>query len=164
MVKKLGKSSGIFLSRISKNFEELVERKFVEGRVGSWALFNIKLDNVFETNVVDEMEGKWEGIVEGRFQIEVNEHEHVCFPKTCKKAIKSLRKLVEKERKVELKVIKKVCVKLRESILAESKRKETSSRFEPRKFRALGYEEVFKYCIGYYRVKDIESEILHWRP
>ena len=58
MAKKLGKSSGIFLSRISKNFEELVERKFVEGRVGLRALFGIKLDNVFETNVVDEMEGK----------------------------------------------------------------------------------------------------------
>ena len=46
MVEKLGKSSGIFLSRISKNLEGLVEIKFVEGRVGLGALFDIKLDNV----------------------------------------------------------------------------------------------------------------------
>ena len=46
MVTRLGKNSGIFLSRISKNFEGLVEIKFVKGRVGLGALFDIKLDNV----------------------------------------------------------------------------------------------------------------------
>ena len=34
VAERLGKSSGIFLSWISKNFEELGERKFVEGRIG----------------------------------------------------------------------------------------------------------------------------------
>ena len=107
MIERLDKSSEIFLSWISKNFEKLVKRKFIEWRVGLGALFNIKLNNVFETNVVDDIRGKGEDIVYGSFQVEVNEHEHVCFPKTCKKTIKSLRKLLEKEIEVELKVIKK---------------------------------------------------------
>ena len=57
------KSNGIFLSQISKNFEELVERKFVEGRVWLGALFGIKLDNVLEANPVDDKRGKGEGRV-----------------------------------------------------------------------------------------------------
>ena len=53
-----------------------------------------------------------------------------------------MRKLLEKERgRVE---DKKKCVKLREPILIGSKGEETSNRFEPRKFGALGYEEVFQ--------------------
>ena len=63
MTKRLGKSSGIFLSPISKIFKELVERKFVEGRVGLGAVFGIELDNVFEANVVDDIRGKGEGRV-----------------------------------------------------------------------------------------------------
>ena len=63
MVERLGKSSGIFLSRISKNLEGLVEIKFVEGRVGLGALFDIKLDNVWEANTVDDIGGKGEGKV-----------------------------------------------------------------------------------------------------
>ena len=91
IVERWGKSSGIFLSRISKNFKELIERKFVEVRTGLGALFGIKLYNALKANVV-----------------EVEEHEHVHFSKTCKKPIKSLRKLLEKKKKeVELKVIKK---------------------------------------------------------
>ena len=57
ITKRSGKSSGIFLSRISKNFEELVERKFVEGIKGLRALFGIKLKNILEANV-DDIEGK----------------------------------------------------------------------------------------------------------
>ena len=53
MAKRSGKSSRIFLSRISKNFKELVERKFVEGRVWLGTLFGIKLDNV-----VDDIRGE----------------------------------------------------------------------------------------------------------
>ena len=34
-----------------KNFEELVKKQFVEGRIGLRALFDIKLNNVLETNV-----------------------------------------------------------------------------------------------------------------
>ena len=61
MAERLDKSSGIFLSWISKNFEEFVKIKFVEGRVGLWALFGIKLNNVLEANVVDDIGNKGEG-------------------------------------------------------------------------------------------------------
>ena len=63
MIERLGQSSGIFLSRISKIFKELVKRKFVEERVGLGAVFGIKLYNVFEANVVDDIGGKGEGRV-----------------------------------------------------------------------------------------------------
>ena len=61
VAKRMGKSNEIFLSRIPKNFEELVERKFVEGRVGLRALFGIKLDNVLEANALNDIGGKGEG-------------------------------------------------------------------------------------------------------
>lgn len=80
-VERLGKNNEIFLSRIFKIYEKLAKRKFGEGRVGLGALINIKLNNVLEANI-DCIEGK----TEGRSQVE--EHEHVCFLETCKKAIK----------------------------------------------------------------------------
>ena len=67
---------------------------------------------------------------------------------------------------------KKVRVKLRDLILVGSKGKGTFSRFEPRKFGALGYEEVFqnialetigkealklRYYIGDHREGDIDN-------
>ena len=66
MVERLGKSNEIFLSQISKKKKKLwgtCKRKLVEGRVGLGALFSIKLNNVFEANVVDDIGGKEEGRV-----------------------------------------------------------------------------------------------------
>ena len=101
-------------------------------------------------------------------------HEHACFPKTCKKAIKYLRKLLKKEKEVEyLKVInKEIYVKFREPIMVRSKGEENQGRFEPRKFGALRYEEIFQntaletirkqtlkpgYRIGGYREQGIDN-------
>lgn len=50
-LKKLEKNNEILLSQIFKIFEKLVERNFVEGRVGS------------EANVIDNTGGKVEGEV-----------------------------------------------------------------------------------------------------
>ena len=58
VAKILSKSNGI-----SKNFEELVKRKLVEGRVGLWVLFGIKLDNILEANAIDDIKGKRKGRV-----------------------------------------------------------------------------------------------------
>ena len=63
VAKILSKSNGIFLSQISKNFEELVKRKLVEGRVGLRVLFGIKLDNILEANAIDDIKGKRKGRV-----------------------------------------------------------------------------------------------------
>ena len=63
VAERLSKSNGIFLGWISKIFEELVERKFDEGRVGLRALFGVKLDYVLETNAIDDIGGKGEGIM-----------------------------------------------------------------------------------------------------
>ena len=80
---------------------------FVKGRLGLRTLFGIKLDNVLEVNAINDIGGKREGRVQDKSQAEVEEHDHVCFSKTCKKTIKYLRKLLEEEREAKLKIIKK---------------------------------------------------------
>ena len=88
VAKRLDISNEIFLLKhYFQNIWEFIERKFVEQKVGLRVLFSIKLDNVLETNTIDDTRSKIKDRAKGRFQAE--EHDHVCFPETCKKAIKS---------------------------------------------------------------------------
>ena len=88
VAKRLDISNEIFLLKhYFQNIWEFIERKFVEQKVGLRVLFSIKLDNVLETNIIDDTRSKIKDRTKGRFQVE--EHDHVCFPETCKKAIKS---------------------------------------------------------------------------
>ena len=67
---------------------------------------DIELYNVLEANAIDDIRGKWEDNIR-QFSSKSKGIWACQFPKTCKKIIKSLRKLLKKQREVELKVIKK---------------------------------------------------------